>query len=66
MPSSVLPREPAANAFDAWAIAVVLCLRHRVERRHSCKCEECRALKRVCALAREAVAMKQARRRRVG
>lgn len=51
------------NAFDAWAIAVVLTLRHREGRRHSCRCEECRAVKRVCALAREAVAMKGARRR---
>lgn len=63
MPSPVLPREPAANAFDAWAIAVVLCLRHRVGRRYSCRCEECRALARVCALAREASAMKQSKRR---
>lgn len=58
-----MPDQERASAFDAWCIAVVLCLRHRVGRRHACRCEECRAVKRVCVLAREAVAMKQARRK---
>lgn len=62
MPRDVQPVEP--GAFDAWAIAMVLTLRHRHGRRHSCRCEECRAIKRVCALAREAGAMKAARRKR--
>jgi hypothetical protein len=47
----------------AWQIALVRGLRHRVNGQHSCRCEECRAIVAVCALANEAVAMKQARRK---
>lgn len=52
------------SAADDSAIAYVACLRHRIGTQRSCRCEECRALVRVCALAREAVAMKQAKRRK--
>jgi len=51
------------SAKDMDAIAVVAALRHRIGTRRVCNCEECRAVKRVAALAREAVAMKAARRR---
>lgn len=53
-----------ANPADLDAIQYVACLRHRIGTQRSCRCEECRAIKRVCALAREAVAMKQAKRKR--
>lgn len=43
------------SAADSDAIALVAMLRHRVDGERRCKCEECRALKRVVALAREAV-----------
>lgn len=52
------------SAADNDAIALVAMLRHRIDTRRSCKCEECRALKRVVALAREAVDMKAARVRK--
>lgn len=51
------------SARDLDAIALVAMLRHRVSTRRDCRCEECRALKHVCVLAREAVAIKAARRR---
>lgn len=54
----------SVNAADLSAIAYVSCLRHRVGTQRTCRCEECRALVRVCALAREAVQMKQAKRRK--
>jgi hypothetical protein len=47
---------------DTEQIAVVRALCHRVAgMRSSCKCEECAAIRRVCTLAEEAVAMKAAR-----
>ena len=52
------------SAADLDAVALVAALRHRIGTVRSCKCEECRAIKRVCALAREAVAMKAARSRK--
>jgi hypothetical protein len=50
------------SALDMDAIALVRCLRHRYGDKHLCKCEECRAIIRVVTLAKEAVAMKDARR----
>lgn len=52
------------SAADLSAIALVSCLRHREGTQRTCRCEECSSIKRVCALAREAVAMKEARKRK--
>ena len=51
------------NPADMDAIALVAALRHRIDTRRTCRCEECRALKRVVVLAREAVVMKETRKR---
>ena len=40
---------------DREAREIVLNLRHRVGAQHSCPCVECRAVKRICALALEAI-----------
>lgn len=52
------------SAADMDAIALVRALRHRIGTHRNCRCEECRALVRVAALAKEAVDMKQAKRTR--
>jgi hypothetical protein len=55
---------------DEAYIELVLALRHWTaggdRKNHTCKCEECRAIKQVCALAREAIAKKQKPRGSVG
>ena len=54
---------PSSPSREEWAIAQIEKLRHRVAgSRSSCRCKECRALVQVLTLAREAVAMKNARR----
>ena len=53
-----------AAGMDGWAIAVVRGLRHREGTRHTCKCEECKSIVRVCALATERLAMSQRKGRR--
>jgi hypothetical protein len=52
-----------AQSREEWAIAIVEKLRHRVGSTRSCRCRECRALIQVLTLAREAVEMKNARRK---
>ena len=53
-----------AAGMDGWAIAVVRGLRHREGTRHTCKCEECKSIVRVCALATERLAMSQRKGKR--
>ncbi len=56
------------SAADLDAIALVLGTRHQIalpgKRRRVCRCEECRAVARVCELARRAVGVKAGKRRR--
>lgn len=60
------PPAEAPKLSDTWMINTVSGLRHWTGsirgRQHTCKCEECRAIKRVCALACEAIAMRASRR----
>jgi hypothetical protein len=49
---------------DGWQIPLVLALRRRTANgRHQCPCDECRAIKQVCALASERLVMPSDRRR---
>jgi hypothetical protein len=54
------------NARDKDAIAVLEAKIHRVEGKRACRCEDCRAIRRVCLLAREAIDDRDKRTKAIG
>jgi hypothetical protein len=54
------------SAYDKDAIAMVETRIHRVEGKRTCRCEDCRALRRVVLLAREAMAERDRRTKEIG
>jgi hypothetical protein len=54
------------SAYDKDAIAMVETRIHRVEGKRTCRCEDCRALRRVVLLAREAMAERDKRTKMIG
>jgi hypothetical protein len=54
------------TAYDKDAIAVLETKIHRVDGKRVCRCEDCRAIRRVCLLAREAMDERAKRSKAIG